>query len=98
VYRGNGLPSRFRGRYFFADFIRGRVWSFAVVAGAGAAQAQDLQEHTGTLGAAQPLGNISSFGLDADGELFLVSYSRGAILKVVGVAAPRPPENLRIVR
>lgn len=98
VYRGSRLPSRFRGRYFFADFVRGRVWSFTVVEGGGDAQAQNLQEHTATLGAAQPLGTISSFGLDADGELLIVAYGRGAVLRVVSVAAPRPPENVRIVR
>lgn len=98
VYRGTMLPSRFRGRYFFADFISGRVWSVAVVVSGGEGVAQDLQEHTASLGATQAVGNVSAFGVDSDGELFIVSYGRGVILKVVGVAAPRPPQNLRIVR
>ena len=28
VYRGSALPA-FRGRYFFADYVQGRVWSMA---------------------------------------------------------------------
>ena len=35
------------------------------------------------LGGTAELGLISSFGVDADGELYLVSYSRGRILKIV---------------
>src|SRR5439155_26463457 len=30
VYRGTSLGADYRGRYFFADFIRGRVWSIAL--------------------------------------------------------------------
>jgi hypothetical protein len=29
------------------------------------------------------LGLISSFGVDADGEMYIVSYTRGRILKIV---------------
>lgn len=98
VYRGALLPSRYRGRYFFADFIRGRVWSFAVgLASNGEGQALDLQEHTSALSTLQPLGTISAFGVDAAGELFVVCYTRGAIVKMVS-GLPSPPRNLRIIR
>jgi glucose/arabinose dehydrogenase len=30
VYRGHQLPASFRGRYFFADYGGGRVWSLAL--------------------------------------------------------------------
>ena len=30
VYRGTALAAEYRGRYFFADFIRSRVWSIAL--------------------------------------------------------------------
>jgi glucose/arabinose dehydrogenase len=100
VYRGSALPAAFRGRYFFADFIAGRVWSIALTTSAGGdAQASDLREHTAELSASGPLGNISAFGMDGDGELYLVSYSRGIIHKIVaGTAAPPVPSNLRILR
>lgn len=99
VYRAHGLPASYQGRYFFADYIRGRVWSIGLVVDAsGEARATDPIEHTAELGGASVLGNISSFGLDADGELHIVSYSNGRILKIIGPpAAPAAPTALRIV-
>jgi glucose/arabinose dehydrogenase len=98
VYRGSGLGSRYRGRYFFADFIQGRVWSIALTLdpATGDMRASDLLEHTAELGGRTALGNVSSFGLDADGELHVVSYSLGRILRVLG--PPPTPTNLRIIR
>jgi hypothetical protein len=65
----------------------------------GNAQASDVREHTAELSAGGALGNISAFGVDSDGELYLVSYSRGVIFKIVpATAAPPTPSNLRIVR
>jgi glucose/arabinose dehydrogenase len=101
VYRGSALPARYRGRYFFADFSRGRVWSLALTIhpSTGEAAASDLEEHTSELGGSATLGLISSFGVDADGELMIVSYTLGRILKIIGPAeAPAVPTNLRIIR
>jgi glucose/arabinose dehydrogenase/putative transposon-encoded protein len=86
VYRGCALGPAYRGRYFFADFT-GRMWSLglAIDAGTGQATADGLVEHSAALGGTAQLGNISSFGVDADGELYAVSYSRGAILKIEAV-------------
>jgi glucose/arabinose dehydrogenase len=98
VYRGRQLAAAMRGRYFFGDFITGRVWSVALsYDAAGEATASSLIEHTTELGGTAVLGNISAFGLDTAGELYIVSYSRGAILAVIG-AGPTPPGNLRIIR
>jgi glucose/arabinose dehydrogenase len=84
VYRGTALGAAYRGRYFFADFSQGRVWSIglAIDPSTGEAVKTDLIEHTSELGGPAVLGNVSSFGVDADGELVIVSYSRGAIVKV----------------
>ena len=101
IYRGTALPSSFRGRYFFADFIQGRVWSLglAIDSGTRDATASDVTEHTAELSASGQLGNVSSFGVDADGELHLVAYATGRILKIIGPpAAPSAPAGLRIVR
>jgi glucose/arabinose dehydrogenase len=100
VYRGDRLPAVHRGRYFFADFIQGRVFSLALTLDAnGEARASDVVEHTQELGGFAQLGNISSFGVDADGELLIVSYSLGRVMKLVGPpAAPPVPTGLRIVR
>jgi glucose/arabinose dehydrogenase len=91
VYRGTALGAAHRGRYFFADFIVGRVWSIglAIDSLTGEAAATTLTEHTSELGGGAMLGNVSSFGVDADGELVIVSYSRGAIIKVLG----SPPDS-----
>lgn len=95
VYRGAAAPA-YRGRYFFADFVQGRVWSIALTidAASGEAVASDLVEHTAELGGSGQLGNISSFGTDAAGELYVVSYSLGRILKILPL---RAPGNLRIL-
>jgi hypothetical protein len=100
VYRGRGLPAAYQGRYFFADYVQGRVWSIAlVVDSSGEARASNLIEHTAELGGANVLGNVSSFGLDADGELHIVSYSNGRILKIIGPpATPPAPTEFRILR
>ncbi|HSC27483.1 MAG TPA: PQQ-dependent sugar dehydrogenase, partial [Vicinamibacterales bacterium] len=96
VYRGAALPTM-RGRYFFADFVARRVWSIALtVDAAGEATARDLIEHTQELGGSAVLGNVSSFGLDAAGELYIVNYSAGRVLKLAKV--PSTPANLRIIR
>ena len=100
VYRGTALGGGFTGRYFFGDFSSGRVWSVALTIGAGGeAQASDRRDHTDALGGAGALGNVSSFGVDADGELFLVSYSGGRVLRLVGSGSPpAAPTGLRIIR
>jgi glucose/arabinose dehydrogenase len=84
VYRGSALPAMFNGRYFFADYVAGRVYSIGVsLNDRQEATAVDLLVLTDMLGGSQELGLISSFGVDADGEMYLVSYSRGRILKIV---------------
>ena len=100
VYRGASLPAM-RGRYFFADYATRRVWSLGLhvngsTGEASASSAADLIDHTTDLGGTTVLGGISAFGVDAAGELYIVSHSTGAILKVVG--APSAPTNLRITR
>lgn len=97
VYRGSVLGAFFRGRYFFADFVRGRIWSLALaVETSGEARASDLRDHTVELGSP---GSISSLGVDSDGELFLVAYSSGTVLRMVGPATPpATPTGLRIIR
>jgi glucose/arabinose dehydrogenase len=83
VYRGSALGSTYRGRYFFADFCSGRVWSLALTlaAGTGEATASGLIDHTAELSTAVSLGNISSFGVDTAGELYLCSFN-GTILRI----------------
>ena len=100
VYRGRALGSSYQGRYFFADYVAGRVWSLGldVDASTGEAHASGVIEHTADLGGSQ-LGNVSSFGIDTDGELYIVGHTRGAVFKVLGpVAAPPTPTSVKILR
>jgi glucose/arabinose dehydrogenase len=97
VYRGSRLTN-YLGRYFFADYS-GRVWSLALtIDGAGEARASDRREHTSELGGSTVLGLISSFGVDADGELYIVNHSNGRIVRVTAPAVPpSTPTGLTII-
>ena len=80
VYRGNALGPQNRGRYFFADFMSGGVWALdlSVDPQSGEGSAVGLTEFSGLgYGAVRP----SSFGVDADGELYLVSYAYGTVYR-----------------
>ena len=84
VYRGTALDPRFNGRYFFADYVAGRVYSIGLALDERQeARAVDLLELTEMLGGTSELGLVSSFAVDGDAELYIVSYSRGRILKIV---------------
>lgn len=79
VYSGAKIPS-FQGRYIFADYQNPRIWSFAYADG----KVTGFKDHTDEL---QPekgrINLISSFGEDANGELYLVDHT-GAIYRIVG--------------
>jgi glucose/arabinose dehydrogenase len=84
VYRGAALDPMFNGRYFFADFVAGRVFTIGLhLDERQEAIADNHLELTQLLGGATELGLISSFAVDAEGELYIVSYSRGRVLKIV---------------
>lgn len=84
VYRGAALDAMFNGRYFFADYVAGRVYSIGLALDEHQeATAVDVLVLTDLLGGTAELGLISAFGTDAAGEMYIVSYSRGRILKIV---------------
>jgi glucose/arabinose dehydrogenase len=97
VYRGRELGASFQGRYFFADYVSGRLWSLGLsMGGDGETQFSNLMEHTVEVGG--PFG-VSSFGVDAFGELFVANHQAGTILRLVGPpVAPPTPEQLNIIR
>ncbi len=69
VYRGNAIPS-LHGWYVFGDFCSGKVWA--------------LQEVTGAAPTVLELGNAGSPSVIAagpDGELYVVDYSSGSVLR-----------------
>ena len=72
VYRGEALPS-LQGQYLFGDFCQGWVKSFA---------ADDESPMTVDQPALSPNENITSFGEDGAGELYILTVS-GNLLKIV---------------
>jgi glucose/arabinose dehydrogenase len=77
VYRGAALP-QLAGRYFYADYCTGLLRSFVWKAPA-------IREHwdwKAAIDRANLLDQISSFGVDADGEVYLVELT-GSIYKLV---------------
>src|SRR5687767_12252237 len=66
------------GRYFFADNSSRQIMSFRVVNGA----ATDCIDHTSELDSTS-LGTISSFGEDANGELYICGHFGGKLIKVL---------------
>ena len=85
VYRGGALGIGFFGRYFFADFGARRLWSVGLTIDpvTKEAQAGPILEHTTDLGGSAGLGNVSSFGLGADCEVYFLSWSAGELRRIV---------------
>lgn len=78
VYRGVEFPAM-TGRYFYGDFITGRIWSLYQ-------RDQELWS-TPELELDTSL-NISSFGEDEGGELYLTDYGGGTVRKITLVDNP----------
>ncbi|MBA3243368.1 MAG: hypothetical protein H0T60_19265, partial [Acidobacteria bacterium] len=79
VYRGAAFP-RMQGLYFYGDYCNGRIWALTR---SGAAWQNSLLLDTSI--------NISSFGEDESGNLYVASHNSGAIFRLVDTApAPSP--------
>jgi glucose/arabinose dehydrogenase len=74
VYRGSRLPILV-GRYFYSDYCSGWVRSFRYVNGV----VQDQHDYTPEFGV---LGNVTSFGEDSRGELYVVAQG-GKVYRIV---------------
>ena len=72
VYRGNAIPE-LRGRYFYSDYCNGWLRSFVYSSGAAAEQVDWNIAR---------VGNVFSFGEDAQKELYLLT-SAGKAFKIV---------------
>ncbi len=79
VYRGCRLPG-YAGTYFYGDFCSGMIRSIRVENG----QATDSRDWTSALG--RGIDNISSVGIDGDGEAYILDYSDGELYKIVPVS------------
>ncbi|MCA9437401.1 MAG: PQQ-dependent sugar dehydrogenase [Candidatus Omnitrophica bacterium] len=65
VYRGGRFPSLY-GRYFFADYCLGKIWSIGQNVEGKWDREPTLHDETGYL--------ISSFGEDESGEIYIVKF------------------------
>jgi cysteine-rich repeat protein len=79
VYRGCALPD-LHGQYFFADYCTRYLQSFALVDGV----VTGMQDRSAALapGGGRLINNVTSFGEDARGELYIADYD-GEVYKVV---------------
>ena len=73
VYRGSAMPA-LGGTYVFGDLSSGEVWGLKQGA-SGSWQQTLLLKHNLT---------VSSFVQDSTGELYLIDYTNGAILRLIG--------------
>ncbi|MCW5765567.1 MAG: PQQ-dependent sugar dehydrogenase [Phycisphaeraceae bacterium] len=76
-YWGKAIPG-WRGRYFFADYVNARIWSVRMVNGV----ATDFQIHTTHLNTSPTFANITSFGQDNEGELY-ICQANGRLRKII---------------
>jgi glucose/arabinose dehydrogenase len=77
VYRGSLYP-QIQGAYFYADFESGRVWSLRL-------RDRELMSWSVPRIELNTRLNISTFGEDESGELYLADYSGGTIHHITAV-------------
>lgn len=79
VYRGSAIP-HMRGTYFFADFCSATLWTFTY----DGSQVTDFTDRTNELAPdnGQSISQITSFGHDAQGELYICDLG-GEVFKIV---------------
>ena len=74
VYRGDRSPA-LTGAYFFADYCTGKIWSLHQGADGGWVQTELADTEF----------SISSFGEDADGEVYITDLRGGAVYRLTAV-------------
>jgi glucose/arabinose dehydrogenase len=82
VYRGSAIPT-LQGKYIFGDYLASKIFSLDY----NGTAASNFQEITSQLFPTRtggfPLINPSSFGEDANGELYICDIGAGAVYKIV---------------
>ncbi len=71
IYRGARFPALW-GNYFVGDFCSGNVWTLLPAADGSWTSTLTLQSGR----------QLSSFGEDVHGELYLLDYTQGAVLQI----------------
>ncbi len=80
VYRGCAIPD-LRGTYFYADYCSATIWSLRY----DGATVTEFTNRTTELDppGSQAIANITSFGEDALGELYICDQAGGEIFKII---------------
>lgn len=81
VYRGS--MAQIQGVYFFADYLSQQIWSFRYQDGLVTEFQNRTESLTPEMGT---IGSISSFGEDADGNLYMTDLDGGEVFKLVCAA------------
>jgi hypothetical protein len=82
VYRGP--VEALRGQYVFGDFVNGNLWSFPIARvslGATLPSAQFTVRRASFAPTQGMIDNISSFGVDQQGNLYIVDFD-GEIFRI----------------
>jgi hypothetical protein len=77
VYRGSAIPG-LGGAYFFADFCSGRIWTLRWD---GTAVTEVVERTLELVPDAGSIDHVTSFGQDADGELYVVDQD-GEVFRI----------------
>ncbi len=90
VYRGCAIPD-LQGWYFFSDYCSARLWSLRY----NGTVITDFVDRTAELhpGAPMDISNVSSFGEDALGELYICDLTGGEVFKIVPAVVVGPDCN-----
>lgn len=83
VYRGSNNPA-LTGKYIYGDFISGRVWALNYDT-----EQEEVLSNVELINSPR---NISSFGEDANGEIYLLDLSTGRVYDII--ASPIAPDIL----
>ena len=82
VYRGSAIPA-LQGKYIFGDYVAGKIFTLDYD-GTNASNFQDItSELFPTRVGGFRLGNPSSFGEDASGELYICDIGSGNLYKII---------------
>lgn len=84
VYRGSAIPD-LEGVYFFGDFVSGGIYSFRY----DGTSVSEFTDRTAELGNTFDAFQLSSFGEDSQGELYVMGLD-GTVYKVIPVPEPAP--------
>lgn len=86
VYRSAEIPA-LQGTYFYADFCSSQIFSFRMAGGVVTEATDRTAELAPAVGS---INNITSFGQDAAGNVYICDFGGGEIFKIVEECAATP--------